>query len=302
MRRARITFKGAFHHVMNRGLDGKAIFESDCLKAAFIEMLYYQSQKYRLRLLAYSVMNNHYHLILQNSNNRMSPFQRDLNGQYGSFYRKVQGGKGYVFQGRFKSTLVQEEKYLILAIRYALQNPIRAKLVDSLHDYRWTSLVELEKQIKNQITDVDCISEIFGSKEALILGLEGNIEVELPITKCRCGDILGTKDFIKASYQKFDRRCNPHPTKMGRIDDGWFEPIEKVIREFEEEYSVDIDRLECHSWIEKRMRGDLLIRLKDQSGLTYREIKEIPVFNGVKMNSLAKSYCDARKRRFVSTK
>ena len=131
--------------MMNRGLDGEAIFHSDRLKTKFIKLLYKNTQKHRLKVLAYCVMKNHYHLVLQNNNGKMSAFQKDLNGQYGSFYRKSKGGMGYIFQGRFKSTLVQEDAYLLTAIRYVLQNPLRAEIVNSVKDYPWTSLIEMEK-------------------------------------------------------------------------------------------------------------------------------------------------------------
>jgi len=72
MRRARITYEGAFHHVMNRGIKGEAIFSGDLEKSQFLDYLKEFSQKLRIRLLAYCVMDNHYHIIIQNSSGRMS--------------------------------------------------------------------------------------------------------------------------------------------------------------------------------------------------------------------------------------
>ena len=288
--------------MMNRGLDGEAIFHSDRLKTKFIKLLYKNTQKHRLKVLAYCVMKNHYHLVLQNNNGKMSAFQKDLNGQYGSFYRKSKGGMGYIFQGRFKSTLVQEDAYLLTAIRYVLQNPLRAEIVNSVKDYPWTSLIEMEKSVKESIIDRDFVMEFIGDKKIFISGLDVSLENELPIIKSHCGNILGSKEFVKTSILKFDRRKDPHPTKMGRINDGWFDPVEKVIQEFEKKYGVDINRMGCHSWKEKRARGELLVRLKDLTGLTYREINELPVFNGVKLSSMAKLYRDSLARRESETK
>ena len=144
--------------------------------------------------------------------------------------------------------------------------------------------------------------EFIGNKKVFISGLDVNIEDDLPIKTSRCGYILGTEAFIKKFILKFDRRKVPHPTKMGRMDDGWFDPVEKVIQEFEKKFGLDIDRMSGHSLKEKRARGELLVRLKDLSGLTYREIKEFPIFNGVKLNSMAKLYRDAMARRANHTK
>jgi REP element-mobilizing transposase RayT len=302
MRRARITFEGAFHHVMNRGLDGNSIFHSDEMKRQFIQLLGKNKKKHRSRILAYCVMNNHYQLVLQNNNGKMSAFQKDLNGQFGSLYRKFRGGIGYVFQGRFKSTLVQEDAYLMTALRYVLQNPIRAKIVESVKEYPWSSLIEIEKTVKEPIIDKDFIQGIIGDKEDFISELDVKLEQDLPITKSRWGNILGTKTFIETSILKFNRRKKSHPTKMGRIDDGWFQPLEMVVQEFEKKYGIDIHHMRCHSWEKKRIRGELLVRLKDLCGLTYREIKEFPVFNDLKLNSMAKLYRDTLARLESKTK
>ena len=76
-------------------------------------------------------------MVLENSSGRMSDFFKQLNGQIASEYRKQVGGKGYVFQDRFKSTLIQNEAYLMLVIAYTLNNPVRARLVENFMDYQW---------------------------------------------------------------------------------------------------------------------------------------------------------------------
>src|SRR4030042_1581932 len=124
MRRARITYEGAFHHVMNRGIEGLAIFSEDYLKEKFIEFLSDKQEKLKIHLFAYCVMDNHYHLVLENTGGRMGNFMKQLNGQFGTFYRKQVKGRGYVFQNRFKSILIQDTTYLQMAVAYVLRNPV----------------------------------------------------------------------------------------------------------------------------------------------------------------------------------
>jgi len=93
-----------------------------------------------IRLFSYCVMDNHYHLVLENSSGRMSDCLRLLNGQYGMYYRKMYGGKGYVFQSRFKSTIIENDGYLIKSIAYLLQNPVRAGIVAIARNYIWSSV------------------------------------------------------------------------------------------------------------------------------------------------------------------
>ena len=61
---------------------------------------------------------------------------RQLNGQYGINYRKKKGGRGYVFQDRYKSALIQDDPYLPMSIVYVILNPLRAGLVDNPYDYK----------------------------------------------------------------------------------------------------------------------------------------------------------------------
>ena len=67
MKRIRITYPGAYHHVMNRGYDGNEIFVGDRYKSQFLDYLEHASHKMKIRLFAYCVMDNHYHLVLENA-------------------------------------------------------------------------------------------------------------------------------------------------------------------------------------------------------------------------------------------
>ncbi len=78
MRIARVTYKGAYHHVMNRGIEGKNIFPDDKAKQYFLNILCDKSRNLKIRLLARCVMDSHYHLTLQNSSGRLSDFMEDV--------------------------------------------------------------------------------------------------------------------------------------------------------------------------------------------------------------------------------
>ena len=78
MRIARVTYKGAYHHVMNRGIEGKNIFPDNTAKQYFLNILYDKSRNLKIRLLSHCVMDSHYHLTLQNSSGRLSDFMEDV--------------------------------------------------------------------------------------------------------------------------------------------------------------------------------------------------------------------------------
>jgi putative transposase len=112
MQRIRLTYPGALHHAMNRGHDGDKTFSGTDLKKKFIDILSETSRKFKIRNIAYCLLDNHYHLVVENSSGRLSEFFKHLNGRYGIHYRKKMGGEGYVFQRRFKSEIIQDDFYL----------------------------------------------------------------------------------------------------------------------------------------------------------------------------------------------
>lgn len=89
MKRVRLTYRGAYHHAMSRGYNGNDIFAGNKSKGHFLDLLEGTAKKLKIRLFAYCIMDNHYHLVLENSNGRMSDFFGQLNGLYGMYYRKV---------------------------------------------------------------------------------------------------------------------------------------------------------------------------------------------------------------------
>jgi REP element-mobilizing transposase RayT len=107
-----LTYSGALHHAMNRGHGGEKLFSGPDLKKKFIEILFETSRKLKIGNIAYCLLDNHYHLVVENSSGRLSEFFKQLNGRYGIYYRKKMGGKGYVFQSRFKSEIIQDDFYL----------------------------------------------------------------------------------------------------------------------------------------------------------------------------------------------
>jgi putative transposase len=300
MRRVRLTFEGAYHHAMNRGINGQEIFAQNQHNIHFLDLLQESYNKFIICILAYCIMKNHYHLILENSSGKMSDFFRHLDGQYGKYYQTTDSKKGYVFQSRFKSTLIQDDSYLKTAIGYALLNPVRAGMVTDFRDYAWSSANHyFSKRIAqiHGIVDSEFVNELFESEKEFLNLVSTMDSTELPVHQTRYGGLLGKKDFLETAISRFDRRERYFGNGMKRIDDNRFEPIEKIIMEFEEKMGVKIDELRVDVHKGKRMRGELLVRLKDLGGLKYSEISLMEPFADLKLSSLPKLYKDSKKRR-----
>jgi putative transposase len=302
MKRVRLTYEGAYHHAVARGINGEDIFNTDQHKAQFLNYLEESSKKFKIRILAYCIMSNHYHLILENTTGMMSDFFRHLNGQYGRYYRKIGSSSGYVFQSRFKSTLIQDDSYLKMAIGYVLLNPVRAGMVSNFAQYIWSSAREYFSGDMSSVVDNHFVIELFGSKEGFIDFLDTEFLAELPILQTRYGELLGRSDFLETAVSRFDRRERCFGDGMKRIDDRYFEPVDKVIWEFERAHGVKIEDLDITSYAGKRQRGELLVRLKDLAGLRYSEINKIFPFDNLQLVSFPKLYRDAKHRLQESTK
>jgi len=286
---------------MGRGVRGEKIFFDDKSKVYFLTILEEKTIQFKQRLLAYCVMDNHYHLVIQNTSGKLSDLMKQLNGQYGMYYRKRRGGIGYVFQSRFKSTLIQEDRYLRIAIIYVLLNPVRKGFVEDPWEYPWSSINEYFLGSVSPIVDNRFVEESFDTEQNMEELLKEWLHVELPIRHTRMGEVLGDEAFLKGSSKKYDRRKEDVETPVDkahrmRKDNGSFETAEDVITAFEREKGIRITEMDLDSHRGKALRAELLVLLKDRAGLGYSKIIEYPLFQSLKYSSLGQLYRRARKK------
>ncbi len=272
---------------MNRGHEGKMIFSSRGLKRKFLKFLVDQADKTKIRVFAYCLMNNHYHLVLQNSSGKLSNFMRNLNGSFGTTYRNREGGKGYVFQNRFKSTLITTDHYLSAVIAYTLLNPLRAGLVEDPYNYEWSSINEYFSNDKKTVTDREFVENLFMSQDGLRRHLSHWVGRELPVKDTDQGEVIGEEKGPIRRTGIIDR---------AKEDVQRFPKVQVVIARFEMEKGVELSDIDLSSHNGKRLRAELLVRLKDDAGLTYREISEMSIFETLSYSSLGKIYQRTKRR------
>lgn len=135
----RIEFPGAFYHVTARGNRKNAIYEDDADRLAFLEILSQIVDRCNWRCHAYCLMSNHYHLVVETPDGNLSYGMRQLNGIYTQRYNRRHHGAGHIFQGRFKSIIVEKESYLLELCRYVVLNPVRAGLTEEPAGWQWSS-------------------------------------------------------------------------------------------------------------------------------------------------------------------
>jgi len=282
---------------MNRGINGEAIFKADKHKTVFLDILADKVDKFRMRLFAYCIMDNHYHLVLENASGRMSDFMRNLNTQFAFYFRKQTGGKGYVFQNRFVSTIIQDDAYLKQAIVYVLQNPVQAGIVDNFRKYPWSSVKANFQKAKLKWLDGKFVQELFGSQNNLAGAIQLAGSEKLTLLKTRLGPVLGDESFVEKALERYERRLEPDGMKKKRRDDFYFEPVAKVIQEFERDKGIKIDDINIGKLHGKQLRTELLVLLHDLTGLKYREIIEIPIFSDLHYLSMSRLYHNFCKKK-----
>ncbi len=126
---------------MNRGLGRQTIFHGDDDYQNFLTCLEEASERFKLEVIAYCLMGNHYHLFVKTPLGNLDRCMRHVNGLYTQRYNRLKKTDGPLFRGRYKAILVEADAYGLHLSRYIHRNPVDMKrpLVKKLEDYRWSS-------------------------------------------------------------------------------------------------------------------------------------------------------------------
>ncbi len=220
----RIEYPSAYYHVMNRGNRGEDIFVTDKDRKVFLAGLVDSCETYDIKLIAFVLMTNHFHLLIQTPQANLSEFMRHFLVTYTVRFNRRNGRTGHVFQGRFKSLLVDEDEYLLPLSRYIHLNPIRTRPFkkadfptksEYLKKCPWSTFpgyCYIRKRNKN--IDYDWfLSTYFGGdsakgrrhcREYVFNTIEG--EIENPFEEVAHQSILGSQDFVNWVRQKLPQK------------------------------------------------------------------------------------------------
>jgi putative transposase len=126
--------------VINRGHARESVFHDDEDRSRFVQLLGSYRDRFEPRLYHYCLMDNHFHLLVQLPEpRRLSALMAGLLVAYWHHYRRRYALVGHLFQGRFKSTAIEADEYLLRCGRYIERNPLRAGMVVQPWDYAWSS-------------------------------------------------------------------------------------------------------------------------------------------------------------------
>jgi putative transposase len=157
-RQARLDAAGVLHHVMARGIEGGVIFRDDRDKDNFVERLSALASKQEWIIYGWSLMSNHFHLLVKTGKRPLSRNMRVLMSGYAGYFNRRHHRQGHVFQNRYKSIVCEEETYFLELVRYLHLNPIRAKIVNdlnSLDGYKYSGHAAIMGKIKREWQDTE---------------------------------------------------------------------------------------------------------------------------------------------------
>jgi putative transposase len=203
-RQLRIEFPGAFYHVFSRGNQKQPIFFSDDDRCFFLNCMRRAHEKFGVIVHVYCLMPNHFHLILETPMGNLSRIMHFLITKYTVYFNKKHKRHGHLFQGRFRSVLIEAVSYAKELSRYIHLNPVRSGLVDHPEQYAWSSFVYYRGTAKpDSWLETSVILRLFGERleasrkaygEFVIRGIgeEAPASIKESVRK----GILGSEEFI----------------------------------------------------------------------------------------------------------
>lgn len=214
-RQPRIDIEEGFYHVLNRGVEKRVIFQEPRDYEKFLDTLEKLVKELKFSVFCYVLLPNHFHLSLQTKNHSLSKIIGRLLTSYAVYFNKKNKRVGPLFQDRFKSKLVEKERYFLALSRYIHLNPVSSGMVKDPIDYPYSSFQEIFSQGKWNIVDrnnIDMIISDFGLsldkyKKFIYQSIEDIDNEEIfekdPFNSKE--DILGSDYFNTRNQRKFIR-------------------------------------------------------------------------------------------------
>ncbi|MBS4536477.1 transposase [Clostridium sp. D2Q-14] len=239
------------YHIMVRGNEKRNIFIDKWDKMKFINILKQIKYEEDYDLFAYCIMPNHVHIIIKESTSGISHIMRRINTIYAQYFNYKYDRVGHVFQDRFKSEVIENDTYLLCAIRYIHNNPVRANIVKVPMDYSWSSYKDY----------INGKSELIDRNFPLLLF---NNNINKAIT-------LFTKFTLKSNKDEFLDIQN-YPENNNNILSK--QDCVNLMNSYCEKYNVSLNIL-MNIKAYKLIRDEMIRKIKDNSKLSLRELEDI---------------------------
>jgi len=153
----RLEVPGALYHVTARGNERRPLFRDDADRREYLDRIARCRQMFRFELLAYCLMTNHVHLAIRPGPEPLSRIMGRLHSTYAGWFNRRHDRVGHLFQGRYKASIVRDDRYLRALVRYIHRNPVEARIARRAPDYRWSSDRYLRRAQGPDWLDIDVL-------------------------------------------------------------------------------------------------------------------------------------------------
>lgn len=287
----RLQGEGLLYHLTSRGDDRKKIFIGNKDFEKFLTYLEIAKEKFKFYLYAYCLMDNHYHLLLETTQPNLSRIMQNINSSYTLYYNKKRGKCGHVFQGRYKSILVEADEYFKEVSRYIHLNPVKARLVDSPSEYRWSSYsVYLNGAKGKEIIDITEAKRLLGMdiKQYRSFVNAGILEQRDLMENVYAGFLLGGKGFIKEQLEEIAIQASEKDFAYKREVLLQTDPME-IINIVAEQFKQTVKEIKTSNKRPMTAKKLAIYLIRRKTNLTNNQIGEI--FN-MKFSAVSKSVVD----------
>ena len=219
----RLTLPGYPHHLIQRGNNRQAIFVDRQDFEAMLALLAETAKKFGVAVHAYVLMDNHFHLLATPSTAEALPLMMQAVGRsYVRRFNQRHGRSGTLWEGRYRSTLIETERYLLACMVYIALNPVRAGLVAGPGDWRWSSYAHyLGRKNDPLVTPHALAWELGNTPFAREAAYQSLVEADIAASQHTAltsntlnGWVLGEEDFVAELQKKSARRMSK--SKAGR--------------------------------------------------------------------------------------
>ena len=300
----RIEFEGALYHLCARGNERQKIFRDEKDYAQFIELIDCAEARYQVAVLAFVLMGNHFHLIAQTQRANLSRWMHWLMVSYSVYFNWRHQRSGHLFQGRYKSFLVESDSgdYLVSLSRYLHLNPVRGRALGAgtpaerragLRQYRWSSYPGyggLKKQFRF-VQEKRILEQMGGGQSARRLSYRRYVEegllreIESPWELVQWQTLLGSESFVRRLQERMQgkeqERAEVTALRQAARSPNGMGILKKVARH----YGLAVERLQERGGYGLEARNVAMWVVWENCGMSLREIGEL--FGGLSYAAVA---------------
>ena len=284
----RIEFPGAFYHITARGIDRRSIFLDDSDRIFFLETISLIVDRYSCKVHSYCLMNNHYHLLVETPKGNLSKLMMQLNSIYAQYFNIKNKRIGPLFQGRFRSILIERDRYLLELSRYIILNPVRAGIVKKPGEWRWSNYLSIIGETKKPgfLTTDWTLSQFSKEKKKAIESyknfVNSGINSKFPKEELVGQLILGSERFIRKIRSYVSSKSGKDFSEFPRSQKISIEPV--------------LDEIFQKEMKSGKSRDEIIYSVYHETNYSQKEIADYLNLHYTTISRIIKRYEKSKKR------